>query len=62
MNRIVTAVTFFAAVMLPAFAFAETLPGRISGVPGPIAGAGLPIIVIGYGAYRLIHRLRRKTN
>ena len=32
------------------------------GAPGPIAGAGLPILAIGYGAYWLVKRLRRKTD
>ena len=31
------------------------------GAPGPIAGTGLPILAIGYGAYWLAKRLRRKT-
>ena len=35
--------------------------GGLHGVPGPIAGAGLPIIGIGYGAYWLIRRYRRNT-
>jgi hypothetical protein len=30
--------------------------------PGPIAGAGLPFIVIGYGAYWLIKRRRHKPD
>jgi hypothetical protein len=30
------------------------------GVPGPIAGAGLPILAVGYGAYWLVRRYRRK--
>ncbi len=33
-----------------------------AGAPGPIAGAGLPIIAIGYGAYWLVRRYRRKTD
>ena len=32
----------------------------ICGVPGPIAGAGLPILAIGFGAYWLAKRLRRR--
>jgi hypothetical protein len=31
------------------------------GAPGPIVGAGLPILAIGYGAYWLVKRYRRKT-
>jgi hypothetical protein len=30
-------------------------------VPGPLAGAGLPFIAVGYGVYWLIRR-RRKSN
>ena len=30
--------------------------GHYSGVPGPIAGAGLPILAGGYGIYWLIRR------
>ena len=28
-------------------------------VPGPLAGAGLPIIAVGYGVYWLVKRRRR---
>jgi hypothetical protein len=34
---------------------------NISGAPGPIAGAGLPVLAIGYGVYWLVKR-RRKAN
>lgn len=30
------------------------------GAPGPIAGAGLPILAVGYGAYWLVRRYRRE--
>lgn len=37
--------------------------GGVHGAPGPIAGAGLPFIVVGYGgAYWLIKRRRRKPD
>jgi hypothetical protein len=49
----------FAATAFPTLAIAG-LPTPLNPVPGPIAGAGIPIIAIGYGAYRLIRRLRRK--
>jgi hypothetical protein len=32
---------------------------HISGAPGPIAGAGLPIIAVGFGVYWLIKRRRK---
>jgi hypothetical protein len=41
----------------PAFAGPTTL-----GAPGPIVGVGLPLLAIGYGAYWLVKRYRRKTD
>jgi hypothetical protein len=34
--------------------------GTVHGAPGPIAGAGLPVVALGYGVYWLI-RQRRKV-
>jgi hypothetical protein len=34
--------------------------GDVHGAPGPIAGAGLPALAVGYGIYWLMRR-RRKT-
>ena len=34
----------------------------VRGAPGPIAGAGLPFLGIGYGVYWLIRRRRRKAD
>jgi hypothetical protein len=34
---------------------------RARGAPGPIAGAGLPFIAVGYGVYWLIKRRRKGT-
>jgi hypothetical protein len=31
-------------------------------VPGPLVGAGLPVIAVGYGAYWLLRRYRRKSD
>ena len=33
--------------------------GGIHGAPGPLAGAGLPVLVVAYGVYRLIKRRRK---
>jgi hypothetical protein len=35
--------------------------GGYRGVPGPIVGAGLPILAAGYGVYWLIRRHRRSS-
>jgi len=41
----------------------DDAPGRehanVKGVPAPIAGAGLPVLAIGYGVYWLVKRRRR---
>jgi hypothetical protein len=58
----------FVAILVSLFgavdwAFAGPLPAPPhppSPVPGPIAGAGLPIVAVGYGAYWLVRRYRRK--
>jgi hypothetical protein len=36
--------------------------GTVHGAPGPIAGAGLPILAVGFGAYWLVRRYRRKPD
>ena len=36
--------------------------GTVHGAPGPIAGAGLPILAVGYGAYWFVRRYRRKSD
>jgi hypothetical protein len=33
--------------------------GGVHGVPGPLVGAGLPFIAVGYGVYWLVRRRRR---
>jgi hypothetical protein len=32
---------------------------ELHGAPGPIAGAGLPVVAVGYGVYWLIKRRRK---
>lgn len=37
----------------------RTQQGIVRGAPGPIAGAGLPILAVGFGVYWLVRRRRR---
>jgi hypothetical protein len=64
-NRISTRVASIAIVVVCAVdsAFAGGIPccGPV-GAPGPIAGAGLSILAIGYGTYWLAKRLRRRAD
>jgi len=39
-----------------AWAFCSTAVGCARGVPGPIVGAGLPLLAIGYCVYWLVKR------
>jgi hypothetical protein len=34
----------------------------VRGAPGPVAGAGLPFLAVGYGIFWLVKRRRRKTD
>ena len=36
--------------------------GGVHGAPGPIAGAGLPFLAVGFGAVWLYRRYRKKPN
>ena len=35
--------------------------GGYRGAPGPVLGAGLPVLAIGYGVYWLVRRHRRNS-
>jgi hypothetical protein len=59
---------YSALILAPVSGFAcngngncENAPGRdrFQGAPGPIAGAGLPVLAVGYGVYWLVKRRRR---
>jgi len=52
-----------AIVALPALAQTATtdLAKKYRGAPGPIAGAGLPFLAVGYGVYWLVKRRRRNA-
>jgi hypothetical protein len=56
-------ISALSAVALPALAYAPPPndPNHYRGAPGPIAGAGLPVLAVGYGIYWLTKR-RRKTD
>jgi uncharacterized membrane protein YphA (DoxX/SURF4 family) len=66
--RILTSAVFAVAVMLvamptgPSFAACtarDCPPDNYSGAPGPIVGAGLPVLVVLGGAYYVVRRRRR---
>ena len=69
MSKILQVLSGFALVAILALsvgtinvAFALTTPTPTKSVPGPIVGAGLPILGLGYGAYWLVRRYRRKSH
>ena len=57
--RILFALTMLGAVVRPALAMQPHNPKHFLGAPGPIVGAGLPIIAVGYGVYWLVKRRRQ---
>ena len=72
MKKLIMASAFLAALCLPALACGGpgnpcqgnqgNQGGNHHGVPGPLVGAGLPFLAVGYGAYWLVRRYRRKSD
>jgi hypothetical protein len=74
MHKICTAIVISTILISPAFAHDNERwhdgdhqrwhdnghEHNFHGAPGPIAGAGLPFLAVGYGVYWLVRR-RRKT-
>ena len=69
MKKLPLACAFLAGLSLPALADPGKGRGEgngggrehVCGAPGPIAAAGIPFLAIGYGAYWLVRRYRRKS-
>ena len=62
------AITIISASAVSVFAGNNVVPSRapilggpVMGAPGPIVGAGLPFLAIGYGVYWLIRRRKSHT-
>jgi hypothetical protein len=71
MRKLLVASALFAAFCVPALAGVGTGQNppnggngqNVVGAPGPIAGAGLPMLLaVGFGAYWLVRRYRRKSD
>ena len=70
MNLVPAAALCGALMLFPAAASAcngngncENAPGqnKYRGAPGPVVGAGLPVLAIGYGVYWLVKRRRHRA-
>ena len=63
-RTVLGAAVLTAVAALPAFAMGliPNSPTHYRGAPGPIAGAGLPVLAVGYGVYWLVRRHRRKSD
>jgi hypothetical protein len=69
LKKLLVASALLGALCLPALAQNQNGQGQNNnnqgggthGVPGPLVGAGLPMIAVGYGAYWLVRRYRRKS-
>jgi hypothetical protein len=71
MKQFIIAAAILSAASISAFAQGGPNPnqgpgqnpgqnGQNRGAPGPVLGAGLPVLAIGYGVYWLVKRRRRE--
>jgi hypothetical protein len=67
MKSILTAVIASTILISPAFTQNNqggnnnNQGGGYRGAPGPIVGAGLPVLAVGFGIFWLVRRYRRKA-
>ena len=63
MHKIVTAIVASTILISPAFAHerGDDNGYHYHGAPGPIVGASLPVLAVGFGVYWLVRRARRRT-
>jgi hypothetical protein len=63
-SALLAGMIMLASPVAPSFAcngngHCSTAPGQVRGAPAPLAGAGLPVLAVGYGVYWLVKRRRR---
>jgi hypothetical protein len=59
--KVLFAISILASAVSAGFAGSFHNPNQYKNVPGPLMGAGLPVLAVGYGAYWLLSRRRRNA-
>lgn len=59
-KTLLAAVALYAVAASPVLADQSTAPGQNKGAPGPIAGAGLPFLLLA-GGYFMVNRYRNRS-